>query len=488
MAFSSAFFLFAFFPAAFVLYRLVPGMKAKNAVLAVLSLAFYCFGSAAQLPLLLASVLVSYIAGRILGALEKERGNARRAVVITAAVLHIGLLAVYKYLDFFLGSVNGLFGTTVTLPGLALPLGISFFTFTGLGYVIETYRKPANADRNFIRVLLFIALFPNLLAGPILRWRETAPQLWERTCTPEKTLKGLGRFILGLSKKLLIADIVGGLADAAFASASAPDARLAWLGAAAYAVQIYFDFSGCSDMAIGIAGTFGFDIPENFKRPYTALGMTDFWQRWHISLTTWFRNYLYMPIVMSKGQKKRYKSWAGRFGREKANKLAILLPSAVVWLLTGLWHGAAWTFVLWGLWHGLFCVLEGLSVIRTAGLKKTAGGRILLRVYTAAVVLAGCVLFRAGTLAGTGRMLAAMVTGFRFTADGTFALQTCATPLRLCALAAGILLSMVTPPERWKLPERWRFPMSCVLCAVLLVLCVMSMAGSGFQPFIYQQF
>ena len=488
MAFSSPIFLFVFFPAAFLVCRFIPGTRGKNAALGAVSLLFYSFGGLGQLPLLPASVLVNWGAGRLLGALPKENKRPRRWIMAGAAVLNVGLLVLYKYLDFFLGCLGGIPGAAIRPVGLSLPLGISFFTFTGLGYVIEVYRKPANLCRSFGKLLVFEGMFPNLLAGPILGWRATAPQLEERTCTPEKTARGLRRFILGLGKKLLVADIVGGMVDAAFA-AELPDARLAWLGAVGYAVQISFDFSGCSDMAIGLGLALGFDIPENFNRPYTALGVTDFWKRWHISLTTWFRNYLYMPLVMSRGQKRLYRAWSGKYGRERANKLAVLIPSAAVWLLTGLWHGAAWSFVLWGLWHGLFCLLEGVGVIRVDGLKKTFGGRLLLRLYTAGVVLAGAVLFRAGSLARAARMLGAMVTGFSFTAEGTFLLQRSVTGLGLSALVFGAVTALATPPASWKtrLGRRWE-PLSYGLSLVLLVLCVLSLAGGGFQPFIYQQF
>ena len=340
------------------------------------------------------------------------------------AAVNIGLLAAFKYLGFFAGTLNALVGTDIPVPSMGLPLGISFFTFTGLGYVIEVYRKPETVSRQFVETALYIALFPNLLSGPILRWRDAAPQLRERSCTAEKTARGLRRFILGLAKKLLIADLVGAMADAAY-GAALPDARLAWLGAVSYAVQIYYDFSGYSDMALGLASVFGFELPENFRHPYAALDMTDFWKRWHISLTTWFRNYLYMPIVLSDPAQRQYRRWSARFGRAAANRLSILFPSAVVWLLTGLWHGAAWSFVLWGVWNGLFCVLEGVGLIRTAGCKKTAGRRLLLRVYTLGVALLGTVLFRAGSLAGAGKVLLAMAAGWSFTPEGTLILQRC---------------------------------------------------------------
>ncbi len=487
MAFNSAIFLFAFLPVLFAVYRLVPGIRAKNAVLLAFSLLFYCFGDVGHLPVLAASVLLNWGAGRVLGALPKERDRARRGVMILAAVLDLGALAAYKYLSFFLEIVGAAPGMSLTLPGLALPLGISFFTFTGLSYVIEVYRKPANMSRSLVKTALYIALFPNLLSGPILRWRDAAPQLDAREYTPEKTARGLRRFILGLSKKLLIADIVGRLVDAAYGGAVL-DARLAWLGAVGYAVQIYFDFSGYSDMALGLAGAFGFAFPENFDHPYAALDMTDFWKRWHISLTVWFRNYLYMPLVMSKPLQRLYRRWSGRYGRAIANRLSVLIPSAVVWTLTGLWHGAAWSFVLWGLWHGLFCVLEGVGVISTGKLKKTVPGRLLLRIYTLAVVLVGTVLFRAGSLAGAWQMLTAMVAGWRFAPEATLLLQRQATGLWVCALIAGVIGAGRLVPWLREHTGRWGEPVSYVLCAGLLVLCVMSIAVNGFQPFIYAQF
>ena len=487
MVFSSAIFLFAFFPVLYAVYRLTPGLRAKNVVLLAFSLLFYCFGSLRHLPVLLVSILVNWGTGRILGAVGKERKPLRRLALTAAVVVDLGLLAAYKYLDFLVGNLNALFGTSLAAPGLGLPLGISFFTFTGLGYVLEVYRKPQNMAKSLVKTALYIALFPNLLSGPILSWRTVSPQLDERTCTPEKTAAGLRRFIVGLAKKLLVADVVAGIVDAAFGG-GALDARLAWLGAVGYAVQVYFDFSGYSDMALGLASVFGFDFPENFDHPYVALDLTDYWKRWHISLTTWFRNYLYMPLVMTKPLQRLYKTWAAKYGRAKANKLSILIPSAVVWLLTGLWHGPSWTYVLWGLWNGLFCVLEGTGVLSTAKRKASVGGRTLLRAYMLLVVLLGAVLFRAESLSRAGELFAAMFTGFRALPAVTLTLQKCVTGLSAASLAAGIVGSTALVPWLREHTGRWGEPASCVVCAGLLVLCVMSMAVNGFQPFIYLQF
>ena len=486
MVFSSAIFLFFFLPILYLIYRLVPGVKAKNAVLLVFSLVFYCFGDVTHLPVLLLGILVNWGAGFMLCAMPKQKKTPRRVVLAVAVVYNLGVLAAYKYLDFMVGNVNALFGSTFVLPGLGLPLGVSFFTFTAIGYVTEVYRKPANGTKNLLKAALFISLFPNILSGPILSWKNAAPQLDGREHTAEKTAKGFRRFTVGLAKKLLVADIVGRVVDAAFAS-SVLDARLGWLVGIGYAVQIYFDFSGYSDMALGLASAFGFDFPENFDHPYIASSMTDFWKRWHISLTTWFRNYLYMPLVMSKPLSRLYKRWSAKYGRQKANKLSILIPSAVVWLLTGLWHGAAWSFVLWGVWEGLFCVLEGVGILQPDKLKGAAG-RVLAHIYTLAVVIIGSVLFRAGSVSEAVRVLGAMLTGWRFLPEATLLLQTKVSALTVFCLLVGVVGSM---PVLKKLAARLgkrAEPLSFVLCAGLLVLCIMNMAVTGFQPFIYLQF
>lgn len=488
MVFSSAVFLFLFLPVLFAVYHIVPGIRGKNIILVLFSLVFYCFGNLAHLPLLLASVLVNWGAGRVLGALDgKTRKKTRRLVVSLAVALNIAVLAVFKYADFFVENANAVLGTGWTLPGIALPLGISFFTFTGMSYVIEVFRKPANMSRGLLKVMLYISLFPNILSGPILSYKVAAPQLEERTCTVEKTARGLRRFILGMAKKVLVADIVGGVVDAIYAG-GVVDARLAWLGVIGYAIQIYFDFSGYSDMALGLAGVFGFEFPENFNQPYTALGITDFWKRWHISLTTWFRNYLYMPMVMSRPLQRLYKRWAAKYGRPRANRLSILIPTAVVWLLTGLWHGAAWTYVLWGLWHGLFALLEGVGILRLEGLKKSLPGRVVVRIYTMFVILLGTVLFRSGSMAQVGQMLGAMFAGWRFLPEATLLLQREMTGLAVFCFGVGIVGSLGVVPWLRKHTGRWGEPLSYVVSGALLVLCIMSMAGSGFQPFIYLQF
>lgn len=486
MVFSSAVFLFFFLPVLCLIYRIVPGMKGKNAVLLVFSLVFYCFGDVTHLPLLLLSILVSWAAGRLLGALPKEEKRKRTLVLLAAVVYHLGMLIVFKYADFFTQNVNAVLGTAFVIPGLGLPLGISFFTFTSLSYVIEVYRKPGNMASNLLQTALYISLLTNILSGPILSWKTAAPQLENRTCSVEKTAAGLRRFVVGLSKKLLIADIVGKTVDAVFSSGII-DARLGWLGAVGYAVQIYFDFSGYSDMALGLAGVFGFEFPENFQQPYIASSLTDYWKRWHISLTSWFRNYLYMPLVMTKPLTKLYKKWAARYGRATANRLSILIPGTIVWLFTGLWHGADWTYVIWGIWEGLFCILEGVKLLRPDELKGRTG-RVLAHIYTILVVLVGNVLFRAGSLSKAWQMLRSMAVGWRFSPEATLLLQTSCSRLSVFCLIVGLIGCLPILPYLKKRCGKWSEPASYVVCTGLLVLCIMNMAVTGFQPFIYLQF
>ena len=334
MVFSSAIFLFCFLPAVFLLYRLPFGRRWQNALLACASLVFYAFGNLHYVPLFLLSVLLNYATGLLLGG----RLQRSKPLIALNIVLNLGILCVFKYTDFLIGNANALFGLTLKPVGLILPIGISFYTFQGLSYTIDVYRKPEEYSRSFLKLLLYISFFPQLIAGPIVRWGDIAAQIDERVCTPEKTSAGIRRFLVGLGKKLLLADTAAIAADAIFA-ASLPDARLAWLGGICYSLQIYFDFSGYSDMAIGMGRMFGFSLKENFLFPYTADSIRDFWRKWHISLSTWFREYLYIPL-----------------GGSRCSRARAALNRLIVFFCTGLWHGANWTFVLWGLGHGLAAV------------------------------------------------------------------------------------------------------------------------------------
>ncbi len=419
MVFSSAIFLFCFLPAVFLLYRLPFGRRWQNALLACASLVFYAFGNLHYVPLFLLSVLLNYATGLLLGG----RLQRSKPLIALNIVLNLGILCVFKYTDFLIGNANALFGLTLKPVGLILPIGISFYTFQGLSYTIDVYRKPEEYSRSFLKLLLYISFFPQLIAGPIVRWGDIAAQIDERVCTPEKTSAGIRRFLVGLGKKLLLADTAAIAADAIFA-ASLPDARLAWLGGICYSLQIYFDFSGYSDMAIGMGRMFGFSLKENFLFPYTADSIRDFWRKWHISLSTWFREYLYIPL-----------------GGSRCSRARAALNRLIVFFCTGLWHGANWTFVLWGLGHGLLSSLEGSGIIPVERLQKSIPGRILCRVYTLLAVMLLFTLFRADTVAQGFTMIAAM---FRFQAlpEGANLLAKLSSPAMCAVLTAALVMAL----------------------------------------------
>jgi len=456
-------FLFAFLPACAALYCLVPGTRGKNAFLTLASLVFYAFGRLADLPVLLGSALVNYLAGRYLG--RPRRG--RRAVLAGAAALNLGLLVFYKYWNFLCAA----FLPAAALPALPVPAGLSFFTFQGLSYVVDVYRDPARSARRFFPLLEYLAFFPNLISGPLQRFGDMQAQLACRRVEPEAFAAGLRRFTAGLGKKLLLAAPLAAAADAAFAlDPAALDARAAWLGALCYTMQIFLDFSGYSDMAIGLAALFGFRLPENFNCPYLAVSLSDFWRRWHISLSGWFRDYLYIPL----GGNRR-----GR-ARTVCNKLAVFLA-------TGLWHGANWTFVLWGLWHGLLVSLETLAPRR--GRNGTAR-RALGRVYTLLAVTIGFALFRAPTLARGWAVVSNLFAGFPFTAASTRMLASALTRRTVFAFAAGCVISIGLPARLWRAARTRRGAAAArdALTLALLAACVLALAAGSFQPFIYQQF
>ena len=395
MVFSSAISLFFFVPIVFLLDRRLSDVDAKNTWLLLASLVFYSFGQVYYLPLLLLSVALNYVCGRL------AAGKYAKLGVTLAVIGGIGLLAVFKYADFAIRTVNALCGLHLPLTGIALPIGISFFTFQGLSYVIDVYREPKMVSHSFKKVLLYIAFFPQLIAGPIVKYHDVEQEIDSRRTTPQETALGIRRFICGLSKKLLLSNALGQMADTVFALPAGEIGMLAgWTGAICYTLQIYFDFSGYSDMAIGLGRMFGFHFRENFNYPYTATTIKEFWRRWHISLSGWFRDYLYIPLGGNRKGKAR--TWLNRF---------------LVFFATGLWHGASWTFVLWGLWHGLFSVLEDCGAIPVDKLK----GKRIGQLYTLLVVVLGFTLFRADTLAQAGAMYAAMFSGIGLHWPGTAA-------------------------------------------------------------------
>jgi alginate O-acetyltransferase complex protein AlgI len=414
----------------------------------------------------------------------QTRPRAGKAALLAAVLFNVGLLCVFKYADFAIETANSLLGASIPLPRLPLPVGISFFTFQAMSYAIDVYRGDAAPQRNFVRLLLYISFFPQLIAGPIVRYGDIERALSERAMTLEDTAYGIRRFIFGLSKKLLIANTLGGIADSVYAAVGgaaaggtpgslgalgALGAPAAWLGAIAYALQIYYDFSGYSDMAIGLGRAMGFRFQENFRYPYAATSVRDFWKRWHISLSTWFKEYVYIPLGGSRG---------GRL-RTGLNKLA-------VFLMTGLWHGADWTFVAWGLFHGIFILLETYGAIKPGRLPRPAA-----RVYALLVAVVGFAIFRADTMGQAAAMLSAMFPFFgaapaQAPSRWLESLLPLLKPTNALALAAALALAGAAA-QRVRERARAEAP-AFALSAALLLACLMNLASSAYNPFIYFRF
>lgn len=386
MVFSSLLFLFLFLPAVLLLYFVSP-WRIKNLVLFVTSLIFYAWGEPVYIAIMLLSTVTDYGFGLLLSD-PKRSSSQRKWIVVASVIVNLTLLGYFKYADFLIQNVNALLGTQIPLTELALPIGISFYTFQSMSYIIDVYRGTAKAQRNWLDFGTFVALFPQLVAGPIVQYSTIAEQLRHRTVDTGLFAEGVRRFIIGLAKKVLLANNIGLLWNTISSTGTDTMPVLtAWLGIIAFAFQIYFDFSGYSDMAIGLGMMFGFRFNENFNRPYTAQSITDFWRRWHISLSTWFRDYVYIPL-----------------GGNRKGPWKQLRNIMIVWLLTGIWHGASWNFLLWGLYFGVVLVLE-----KWFGLKLLQRLPAWIRhAYALFLILIGWVFFAFEDLQDMGAYFAAM--------------------------------------------------------------------------------
>ncbi len=463
MVFSSLSFLSVFLPVVFLLHWILPGIKIKNALLIAASLLFYAYGEPVYVLLMIASSFFNYVLGLICG-----NPRFRKCAVTLAVVLNIGLLGVFKYAGFLAELLNstGLF--SVPVPQIALPIGISFFTFQALSYVIDVYRGTVRAQKNYARVLLYISFFPQLIAGPIVKYHDIEKEMESRQVTAESAAYGFRRFIAGLSKKVLISNVCGYAADTLFAAGSGSiNVVTAWIAAVSYLFQIYFDFSGYSDMALGMGQMFGFHFRENFRYPYVSDSIREFWRRWHISLSGWFREYLYFPL-----------------GGNRKGRLRTVFNKFVVFFCTGLWHGANVTFVVWGLFHGFFSMLE--EYLPQGKKNASVLVKFLRHLYVLLVVTVGFVIFRADTLGQGLLFIREMFTGFHFEAAAMSLAAQQLTPLYLTVLAVGAVASC---PVREKLAQKkWFEPVAWGCSLVGLVLCILSLSGSTYNPFIYFRF
>jgi alginate O-acetyltransferase complex protein AlgI len=485
MVFSSAIFLFIFLPVVLgcCLFR---SLRLRNFWLLVFSIVFYAWGEVAFVFLMLASTVVNYFLGRWV---DRETVPGRRRWAVGFAVgVNLGLLAIFKYTPFVMENLNWVLGclraSPIRVPPVRLPIGISFFTFHALSYVIDVYRRKWSAAKNPADMALYIFFFPQLIAGPILRWSAIAPQIAQRSQSSSLFAAGIKRFAAGLAKKVLIANTLAGPADDVFkliAGGRDVPPAVAWLGAVSYSLQIYFDFSGYSDMAIGLGKMFGFQFMENFDHPYIAQSVRDFWRRWHISLSSWFRDYLYIPL-------------GGNRCSERRNHFNLL----VVFFLCGLWHGASWTFVVWGLYHGVFLVLERSRFGQAIG----QAARPLQHAYTLLVVLVGWVIFRAPVLSDALACLGNMV-GLASGVAAARPLGSFLTRQIAWSLLAGLAFSMPLSSwcKRWTAGAEAAWPprvqtlvsatgslAEALLTLALLVISAAWLAGATYNPFIYFRF
>ena len=438
MLFSSNTFLFGFLPAVVVLYYLCP-RRCRNVLLLVSSLIFYGWGEPKYVLLMLVSILLNYFCGLAAGKRQTQQRSVR-GVLIVGVVLNLGMLGFFKYGKFFFGSA---------FPDIPLPIGISFYIFQAMSYLIDVCRREVEVQKNVLTFGTYVTLFPQLIAGPIVRYRDVAEMLESRRENLPQFSRGVQRFVVGLSKKVLLANTFGSAWNALQVTTGT---AAAWLGLLCYTLQIYFDFSGYSDMAIGLGQLFGFTFLENFNYPYISASITEFWRRWHISLSTWFKEYVYIPL-----------------GGNRKGLARQIFNILVVWLLTGLWHGASWNFVLWGGYYAALLILEKCWLLK-AGEKLPL---VLRRMLTMVLVLLGWALFYFENLGALGAFLGRLFTavpsaGIAFYLPVTVLGCLCATP----AL------------KRVKLPDTVRWG----LCVVLLLLCVASLARQSYNPFIYFRF
>ncbi len=472
MVFVSPIFVFLFLPGTFLLYMLAGlsrRMAPKNLALLLCSLIFYAWGGVRYFILLMISTCANYLFGRLL---ETEDEGRRRLVLILSVIWNIGILFIFKYFNFFAENLFSLLGLAgirpeVELPYITLPIGISFFTFQIMSYVIDVYWRKVPVQRSLPDLALYIMLFPQLIAGPIVRYIDVEREISQRKADPVMIHDGISRFIVGFAKKILLANSMGYVADAVFAQQSINTAY-AWLGVICYALQIYMDFSSYSDMAIGMGKMFGFRFLENFDYPYIARSIREFWRRWHISLSTWFRDYVYIPLGGS------------RCGRWKTYRNQI-----IIFLLTGFWHGASWNFVIWGLYYGIFLVLERAFLGKW--LERLPSW--IRHVYTLVVVLVGWVFFRCETLPQAMSYIGSMFS-FDFTNFNVISILRCFNREFYLMLAISLIGSCPVVPRLKSLTGRSQTLglMTDVLLLLLFFYSVCYMMGADFNPFIYFRF
>ncbi len=468
MVFSSTVFLFIFLPLVWLLHTLIPKkfLTAKNLILAVFSLIFYAYGEPVYIMIMLSSVMFNYALTLLM---SKCKPRAQSIICAACVIVDLAVLGFFKYIPWLVSLVSLEAGSALAAR-VTIPVGISFYTFQILSYVVDVKTGKTEAQKNFTDLLLYISFFPQLIAGPIVKYGDIKEQIMDRTVTVTGTALGIRRFIYGLSKKVLVSNTAAVIAEAAF-GATSPSSALAWAGAIAYCIQLYFDFSGYSDMAIGLANMFGFSLLENFNYPYCAPTIRDFWKRWHISLTSWFREYVYFPL-----------------GGNRHGKARTAFNRIAVFFLTGLWHGANFTYIVWGMWHGLLMMFEQVTNIEK--LAKKPYLKPFFHIYTLLAVCLGFVVFNAPSM---GFAIDYIGNMFSFSGAPNDAIALF-TPYTCMMLIFGVIFSLPLVPAakrfitRSQTIEKYGDAMGYVLTIPLFALCVMTLASTSFNPFIYYIF
>lgn len=466
MVFSSTIFLCVYLPLVLLGYYICP-KKGRNLFLLIVSLVFYAWGEPKYVFLMIFSILVNYIFGRLM---DKNRGRQKRMklMLVLSVVIDLGLLSVFKYTDFIITNVNAIFGSSFDLLNIALPIGISFYTFQAMSYTIDVYRNDVRVQKNLIDFGMYITMFPQLIAGPIVRYADVQDQLAERSVTTADFSEGVMRFVVGLGKKVLLANQMGAVWSEIYALGGDVSALMAWTGAIAYTFQIYFDFSGYSDMAIGLGRMFGFKFPENFRYPYQSVSITDFWRRWHITLSTWFKEYLYIPL-----------------GGNRCGLARQALNLLIVWSLTGFWHGAGWNFVMWGLYYFVILFIEKLFLLKA--LDKLP--KLFRHVYALLLIVIGWVIFASDDVSVLLPYLGSM-----FGANGAiggmdvYTLLTKAALIVICCVASTELPKKLFLSATGAMNEKAAFTIKSVMTIALLALSMILLIGDSYNPFLYFRF
>ena len=463
MVFSSLTFLFYFLPIVLIIYYIVP-KKAKNIVLLISSLLFYFYGEPKFGILMIISILLTYVHGLLMDKYPKRK----KLFLISSIVISSGLLVVFKYTDFIISNINMVLHSNIDLVKLSLPIGISFYTFQMISYIIDVYRGEAKVQKSFLKLATYVALFPQLIAGPIVRYTTIEDELDNRKYSFDNFSNGVRRFVIGLSKKILVANVLAS-AISSFSTSQEKTVLFYWIYGLANALQIYFDFSGYSDMAIGLGKMLGFNFPENFNYPYISKSVTEFWRRWHITLGTWFKDYIYIPL-----------------GGNRVGKIKWLRNILIVWFLTGLWHGAAWNFILWGVLYGVLLVIEKMGLLKV--LEKIPN--VISRAYVALITIIGFIIFSGSSVSeilnNIGGIFGIGVSKFA-DLESLYCLKNYAAIFIIAIIGATPIMKNVVSKISKKASKLVNV-IEPVFLTTLLIVCISYLVDGSFNPFLYFRF